>query len=166
MKKRYTSKKRYGSKRRYKKKTKGARIGKSMQNKSYSYVAKKYTSVETLDIPVGRDIFQTTISHFGGKNATNPAATVTLSNVNPDNMLSNDMAAYQYFRITGMAFKVFFPEGTTPAATPVQWSMGYSNNLVINPSIATDRLQTLASYNTSSCSAKAPISRYFKLFKA
>lgn len=76
------------------------------------------------------------------------------------------MRAYQYFRITGMAFKVFFPEGTTPAATPVQWSMGYSNNLVLNPAIPVGRLQTLASYNTSSCSAKTPINRYFKLFKA
>ncbi len=81
-------------------------------------------------------------------------------------MASSDMRLYQYFRITGMAFKVFFPEGITPAATPVQWSMGYSNNLVLNPSIPTDRLQTLASYNTSSCSAKAPISRYFRLMKA
>ncbi len=129
-------------------------------------MAKKYTAVETLDIPAGRDLFQTTISHFGGKNSSVPAATITINNVNPDNMLVNDMAAYQYFRVTGMAFKVFFPEGTTPAATPVQWSMGYSNNLVLNPSIPTDRLQTLASYNTSSCSAKAPINRYFKLIKA
>ena len=65
-----------------------------------------------------------------------------------------------------MAFKLFFPEGTTPQATPVQWSMGYSNNLVIRPDVATDRLQSLASYQTSSCSAKAPISRYFRTFKA
>lgn len=166
MKKRYTPKKRYGSKRRYKKKTKGARIGKSMQNKSYSYIAKKYTAVQTLEIPAGSDFFQTTISHFGGRNTTTPLATVTLNQVNPDNMLSNDMRAYQYFRITGMAFKVFFPEGTTPAATPVQWSMGYSNNLILNPAIPVGRLQTLASYNTSSCSAKTPINRYFKLFKA
>jgi len=81
-------------------------------------------------------------------------------------MLTRDMDAYQYFRVTGMAFKIFFPEGTTPAATPVQWSMGYSNNLIINPSLLPERVQTLASYQTSSCSAKAPISRFFKLFKA
>lgn len=81
-------------------------------------------------------------------------------------MLTNDMDAYQYFRITGMAFKIFFPEGTTPEATPVQWSMGYSNNLVIDPALPPSRLQTLASYQTSSCSAKAPISRYFRLIKA
>jgi len=76
------------------------------------------------------------------------------------------MAAYQYFRITGVAFKLFFPEGTIPEATPVQWSMGYSNNLIIRPNIPTARLQTLASYNTSSCSASKPISRYFRTGKA
>ncbi len=115
---------------------------------------------------MGVDFFNQTISHFGGRNSTLPLDTVTLFDINPDGMASSDMRLYQYFRITGMAFKVFFPEGTTPAATPVQWSMGYSNNLVLNPSIPTDRLQTLASYNTSSCSAKAPISRYFRLMKA
>ncbi len=57
MKKRYTSKRKYAPKRRYKRKTKGAKIGKSMQNKSYSYVAKKYTTVDTIQIPAGRDIF-------------------------------------------------------------------------------------------------------------
>ena len=88
---------------------------------------------------------------------------MSLKYLDPDAMASTDMRLYQYFRITGLAFKVFFPEGTTPAATPVQWSMGYSNNLVLNPDIPTERLQTLASYNTSSCSAKAPISRYFRL---
>jgi len=165
MKKRYT-KKRYGSKRRYKKKTKGARIGKSMQNKSYSYIAKKYTAVQPLTAPALQDNVQLTISHFTGKNTTNPIITVTINNVDPDGMCTRDMESYQYFRITGMAFKLFFPEGTTPAATPVQWSMGYSNNLVLDPQLPTDRLQTLASYNTSSCSAKAPVSRYFRLLKA
>lgn len=166
MKKRYTSKKRYGHKRRYKKKTKGARIGKSMQNKSYSYIAKKYTAVQPLTAVALSDNTQLTISHFSGKNTTNPIPTVTLFNVDPDGMTTRDMESYQYFRITGMAFKLFFPEGTTPAATPVQWSMGYSNNLVLDPQLPTDRLQTLASYNTSSCSAKAPVSRYFRLLKA
>ena len=29
------------------------------------------------------------------------------------------MALYQYFRITGVAFKLFWPEGTDPESTPV-----------------------------------------------
>lgn len=149
------------------KKSKGARSGKAMQNKSYSFVAKKYTLVQPLTATALSDNNQFTISHFGGKNS-NGAATDTISifNTDPDGMCTRDMASYQYFRITGMAFKLFFPEGTTPQATPVQWSMGYSNNLIIRPDIATDRLQSLASYQTSSCSAKAPISRYFRTFKA
>ena len=129
-------------------------------------MAKKYTAVQPLTAPALSDNVQLTISHFTGKNATNPISTVTINNVDPDDMCTRDMASYQYFRITGMAFKLFFPEGTTPAATPVQWSMGYSNNLVLDPQLPTDRLQTLASYNTSSCSAKTPVSRYFRLLKA
>ncbi len=37
------------------------------------------------------------------------------------------MDLYQYLKITGVAFKLLFPEGTTPEATPVQWALGYSN---------------------------------------
>jgi len=50
------------------------------------------------------------------------------------------MNLYQYFKITGVAFKVFFPEGTTPEATPISWSMGYSQNEIIRPSLAAERL--------------------------
>lgn len=94
-------------------------MGRSMQKKSYSYVKKKYTLVRTIDIAAGSDVRETTISHIGGPNVTEPAGTFTLANVNPDNMASVDMRAYQYFKITGVAFKIFFPEGTTPEATPV-----------------------------------------------
>lgn len=34
-------------------------------------------------------------------------------------MASVDMDAYQFFKITGVAYKLFFPEGTTLEATPV-----------------------------------------------
>lgn len=44
--------------------------------------------------------------------------------------------------------------------------MGYSNNLVLDPALPTERLQTLASYQTSSCSAKSPVNRYFRTIKA
>ncbi len=72
------------------------------------------------------------------------------------------MDVYQFAKISGVAFKVFFPEGTEATKTPVQWSMGYSNSDVLYPPIDTERLQTLATYQTSSCSARTPVSRYFK----
>ncbi len=72
------------------------------------------------------------------------------------------MNLYQFFRITGVAFKIFFPEGTDPGSTPVQWAMGFSSNQVIKPDVPFDRLQTLQTYQTSSCSAKTPISRFFR----
>lgn len=102
-------------------KTKGSRLGKSMQNKTYSFIAKKYTLVQPLTAILNSDNVQTTISHFGGRNSNSSVATptITLFNTDPDGMCTRDMASYQYFRITGMAFKLFFPEGTTPQATPV-----------------------------------------------
>jgi hypothetical protein len=56
------------------------------------------------------------------------------------------MELYQFFKITGVAFKIFFPEGTEASKTPVQWSMGYSNSEVLYPPIDPERLQTLATY--------------------
>jgi len=40
--------------------------------------------------------------------------------------------------------------------------MGYSSNQVIKPTVLFQRLQTLATYQTSSCSAKVPVSRFFR----
>jgi len=56
------------------------------------------------------------------------------------------MEVYQFAKISGVAFKVFFPEGTEAAKTPVQWSMGYSNSDILYPPIDPERLQTLATY--------------------
>lgn len=70
--KRYTSRRRKRAPRRKRTfKTKGAKIGKSIQKSSYSYVKKKYTAVIPMRMAQGRDRFETTISHVGGKNATN-----------------------------------------------------------------------------------------------
>jgi hypothetical protein len=48
-----------------------------------------------------------------------PTATITGQSVNINGTISADMRLYQFFRITGVAFKLFFPEGTTPEATPL-----------------------------------------------
>jgi len=105
-----------------------------------SYVKKKYTVVIPINVRNGEEFAQSTISHIGGKNSTTPAFTLTINDCNPDNMLLDQMKLYQFFKITGVGFKIFFPEGTTPEATPCQWSMGYSSNQLINPSISFDRL--------------------------
>jgi len=34
-------------------------------------------------------------------------------------MQTVDMRLYQFFKITGVAYKLFFPEGTSADATPV-----------------------------------------------
>ncbi len=99
-----------------------------MQNRALSYVKKKYTVVVPLKLAAGDGSAEATISHIGGKNAALPSGTLTLTNCNPDNMLVDQMKLYQFFKITGVAFKLFFPEGTSPESTPVQWSMAYSSN--------------------------------------
>jgi len=70
--KRYTSRRRKRAPRRKRTfKTKSARIGKSIQKSSYSYVKKKYTAVIPMQVAAGRDRYELTVSHVGGKNATN-----------------------------------------------------------------------------------------------
>lgn len=111
MKKRYVKKRRSTPRRRtYKRRSTQNR----MQRAAYSVVNKKYTFVTPLKVGVGKDNVGFTISHVGGKNSTNPGNTITLTNADPDTMLTKDSTAYQFFRITGVAFKLFFPEGTTP----------------------------------------------------
>ena len=119
MKKRYTYRRKRTTKRRYKRKTKGGKIGKRMQRQSLSFVQKKYTFVQPINVAAGEDTAALTISHVGGKNNAEPAATVTLFDANPDNMLADQMRLYQFFKISGVAFKLFFPEGTSVGATPV-----------------------------------------------
>ena len=80
---------------------------------------KKYTAVLPIVSTVGNNVAEATISHIGGVNAGAPNLTFNINTCNPDGMLIADAALYQYFKIIGVAFKIFFPEGTTPEATPV-----------------------------------------------
>ncbi len=140
MKKYSKSRKPMRKRRSYKKKSTGRSIARTMQSKSLSYVKKKYTVVIPINVAVGEEFAETTISHMGGKNAANVINTLTINNCNPDNMLIDQMQLYQFFKITGVGFKIFFPEGTNPESTPVQWSMAYSSNQIIKPDISFDRL--------------------------
>lgn len=142
----------------------GAKIARSMQNKALSYVKKKYTAVQPIKIAGTAGAAFLTVSHIGGVNTNSPTIddTVTIKDCNPDGMLDSDMKLYQFFRITGVSIKIFWPEGTDVNNTPVQWSMAYSSNLIIKPDVAFERLQSLQTYMTSSCDSSKPVSRYFK----
>ena len=128
-----------------------------------TYVRKRYTKTFSPTCAENKDRISFTIAHIGNRNSnSDPGETVTLYDVNQDNQLKSDMGLYQFAKITGVAFKLYFPEGTTPEATPIQWSMGYSASDCLYPKIVPERLQTLATYQTSSCSATQPISRYYR----
>lgn len=99
--------------------SKPARAGKKMQRMSLSFVKKKYTTVIPLKCPSGSQSVELTISHIGGRNSTTPNATYTITNADPDGMLATDMTLYQFFKISGVSFKIMFPEGTEAVNTPV-----------------------------------------------
>lgn len=71
------------------------------------------------------------------------------------------MDLYQFFKIRGVAVKMFFPMPTDVASTPIQWAIGYSASDVIKPTVQADRLQTLATYQTGACNQNTAISRYY-----
>lgn len=75
------------------------------------------------------------------------------------------MRLYQFFRIRGVAIKLFFPMPTTANASPVQWVTTYSANQVLLPALPPDRAQTLATYQTGSCNQNTPISRFYNTAK-
>ncbi len=116
-----------------------------------TWIRKKYTRVFTMDCEAGSDVWEQTISLIGGRNQTSPADTTTLVDTNQDNQLRSDMELYQFFRIRGVAIKMFFPMPTDVASSPVQWTCAYSQNEIMLPQIIPARVQTLATYQTGSC---------------
>ncbi len=75
-----------------------------------------------MDIPDSRDVWQRTVSLIGNRNsngAQDETGTITLADVNQDTQLSTDMGLYQFFRIRGVATKMFFPMPTDVASSPV-----------------------------------------------
>ena len=156
----------FGRKRRSFRRRKGFRKGssrgaKKQQRAAMTWIRKKYTRVFTIDAEAGSDVWEQTVSLIGGRNATTPADTVTLTDVNQDNQLRTDMGLYQFFRIRGVAIKMFFPMPTDVASSPVQWTCAYSQNEVMLPQIIPARVQTLATYQTGACNQNKAISRYY-----
>ncbi len=72
-----------------------------------------------MDCEAGSDSWNSTVSLIAGKNVNAPADTITLSDVDQDFQLQTDMALYQFFRIRGVAVKMFFPMPTDVASSPV-----------------------------------------------
>ena len=85
-----------------------------------TYVRKKYTKVFICTAGVAEDTWQQTISLIGAKNSNSPVEdTITLTDMDEDGQLEKDMDLYQFFRIRGVAFKLFFPMPTDPDSSPV-----------------------------------------------
>lgn len=125
-------KKTYRKKRTFKKRTKRN----FMQRAASSGIRMKYTTVFVPTYAATRESVSGTICLAGGK-GTSPGDYRTLYDVNPDNKLSVDMDAYQQFSITGVSIKWIFAESITIETTPVQFSLAYSPNELINPALST-----------------------------
>lgn len=123
---------------------------------------KKYTKTFILKCAQGKSESAITVSHIGTKNTNDPGGTITLADTEQDDNLNNDMELYQFAKITGVGIKMFFPEGTTTSQTPVQWSLAYSASEVVYPQLPAERMQTMSTYQTSSCTARTPVSRFFR----
>jgi len=126
-----------------------------------TWIRKRYTKVYTMNCEAGSNEWGQTISLIGGKNTTVAADTITLGDISQDNQLRTDMTLYQFFRIRGVAVKMFFPMPTDVDNSPVQWANGYSMSEIINPNVDTDKLQTLATYQTGPCNQNKSINRYY-----
>lgn len=126
-----------------------------------TWIRKRYTKVYTMKCEGGSNEWGQTISLIGGKNTTVAADTITLGDISQDNQLRTDMTLYQFFRIRGVAVKMFFPMPTDVDSSPVQWANGYSMSEIINPNVDTDKLQTLATYQTGPCNQNKSINRYY-----
>lgn len=114
----------------------------------------------------GSDAYEATISLIGGRNQNALADTICLFDCNQNTQMATDMNLYQFFRISGVAVKMFFPQPTDVSSSPVQWTCAYSANEIMLPAIAPDRVQCLASYQTGSCSQGRPITRYYNTSNA
>lgn len=56
---------------------------------------------------------------------------------------------------------MFFPMPTTSNESPCQWTNTYSASDIMYPGLPSDRLQTLATYQTGPCNQNKSISRYY-----
>ncbi len=71
-----------------------SKFARHQQKAAMTWVRKKYQKVITMEIPAGADVWQKTVSLIGSKNATSPADTYTISEVNNDSQLGRDVGLY------------------------------------------------------------------------
>ncbi len=98
---------------------KSSRPARKQQKAAMTWIRKRYTKVFEMRVGANTNAFQRTISLIGGKNSNDLPNTISLSDVDQDNQLTNDMELYQFFRIRGVALKMFFPMPTDIASSPV-----------------------------------------------
>lgn len=110
----------------------------------------KYTTVFTPRWAVGNDVASGTVSLCGGKGVS-PGTYYSITDCNPDAKTGLDMDSYQQACIYGVAIKWFFAEPTTVDASPVQLSLSYSPNELLNPQLDSARMQAMSTFQTMPC---------------
>ena len=154
MPKRYTSyrKKRTTFRRKRRTTKRSSKYARRQQRAASTWVMKKYTKTFVMDVADQAEAISYTLSLIGGRNLQTPTGTITLFDCNQDNQLRTDMGLYQFFRIRGVASKMFFPMPTDLTNSPAQWTNAYSMSDILAPILPTDRVQTMATYQTGPCS--------------
>jgi len=133
-----------------------------MQRQITAGIKMKYTTVFTPRWAVGSDVAEGTISLCGGRGVS-AGAYYTISNVNPDAKTTLDMDSYQQACIYGVAIKWFFAEPTSVEASPVQLSLSYSPNELLNPQLDAARMQAMSTFQTMPCNQNRSRNRYYPL---
>lgn len=105
----------------FKKRTtkRSSKFARRQQKAAMTWIRKRYTKTFVLETTGNLTNTSATVSLIGGKNNQTPGSTITLYDVNQDAQLQNDMRLYQFFRIRGVAIKMFFPMPTIEQASPV-----------------------------------------------
>lgn len=122
----------------------------------------KYTRVFVPRWSGDSDVAEGTISLCAGKGSS-PGTYYSIYDTNPDGKTSIDMKAYQQFNIYGVSVKWIFPSSTSEVNSAVQFSCAYSPNELLNPSLTSEKMQSLSTFQTMGCSSEKSINRYYSL---
>lgn len=115
---------------------KSSRFARRQQSSASAFVRKRYATTFSFFCGENSDTSSICISLISGKNQQAPDQTISLASCNQNNNLSTDQRLYQFFKIRGVAFKMFFANTGQPATQPIQWSMAYSPSQIFNANVA------------------------------
>jgi len=122
----------------------------------------KYTTVFVPTWANGGSSASATISLCAAKGPST-GTYYSLADCNPDQKALTDFKKYTQACIYGVSVKWVFAEPTTVDASPVALQMSYSPNVILNPNLDTDKMQSMSTYQVMPTNQNRSVTRYFPL---